>query len=147
MGEKVGCLVCSALDLPCRAEQKKENDSFGWRRQMCLLIVQPVFFLLRSALARLLSTSIACCSQPRHHHLSLLWGMAQGNIYDALCTKWVQPFKSPKQLNNSSSIEYLHLWSFQRESKIFRSRRFISFLCTYLFSNEAISFLSFFLYE
>ena len=29
MGEKVGCLVCSALDLPCRAEQKKENDSFG----------------------------------------------------------------------------------------------------------------------
>ena len=29
--------------------------------------------------------------------------MAQGNIYDALCTKWVQPFKSPEQLNSSSS--------------------------------------------
>ena len=33
-----------------------------------------------------------------HHHLSLLWGMARSNIYDALCTKWVQPFKSPSSL-------------------------------------------------
>ena len=76
--------------------EKKENDSFGWRRQMCLLIVQPVFFL------RSLTQSLELCLA-RHHHLSLLWGMAQGNIYDALCTKWVQPFKSPKQLNSSSS--------------------------------------------
>ena len=32
--------------------------------------------------------------------------LAQGNIYDALCTKWVQPFKSPEQLNSSSSSHF-----------------------------------------
>ena len=37
-----------------------------------------------------------------HHHLSLLWGMAPSSIYDALCTKWVQPFKSPFHLLSSS---------------------------------------------
>ena len=81
------------------SRKKKENDSFGWRRQMCLLIVQPVFFFFALWLC---SISLELCLA-RHHHLSLLWGMAQGNIYDALCTKWVQPFKSPEQLNSSSS--------------------------------------------
>ena len=69
---------------------------------MCLLIVQPVFFFFALWLC---SISLELCLA-RHHHLSLLWGMAQGNIYDALCTKWVQPFKSPEQLNSSSSSHF-----------------------------------------
>ena len=76
------CLIkypmCTLADLLCRGKQKKENDSFGWRRQMCLLIVQPVFFFsVQLIVLAALSSAIGRAAAPSSSVSSLGNGPGQ----------------------------------------------------------------------